>query len=34
MSLVFTIGKINKIRTAAKSAKTPNNLLGIERKIA
>ena len=26
--------EISKIKTAAKSAKTPNNLLGIERKIA
>jgi hypothetical protein len=34
ISLVFTNGKTNKIKTAAKSAKTPNNLFGIERKIA
>jgi hypothetical protein len=34
MSLVFTMGKINKIKTAANNAKTPNNLFGIERKIA
>jgi hypothetical protein len=34
MSLVLTTGNTNKIRTAAKSAKTPSNLLGIERKIA
>jgi hypothetical protein len=31
---VLTIGKTNKIKTAAKRAKTPKSLFGIERKIA
>jgi hypothetical protein len=31
---VFTRGKTNKIKTAAKSAKTPNNLFGIDLKMA
>jgi hypothetical protein len=31
---VLTTGNINKIKTAANKANTPNNLLGIERKIA
>jgi hypothetical protein len=31
---VFTRGKISKIKTAAKSAKTPNNLFGIDLKMA
>jgi hypothetical protein len=31
---VLTTGKINKINSAPKRAKTPSNLLGIERKIA
>jgi len=34
ISEVFTIGKINKIKIAANKAKTPNNLFGIDRKIA
>jgi hypothetical protein len=31
---VFTKGKIKRIKTAANKARTPNNLLGIDRKIA
>jgi hypothetical protein len=31
---VFTNGKTSKINTAANNAKTPSNLLGIERKMA
>jgi len=31
---VLTIGKINKIRTAANKAKTPKSLFGIDLKIA
>ena len=32
--MVTVKGKINKIRSAANSAKTPPNLFGIDRKIA
>jgi len=32
--LVDVSGRINKIRSAANSANTPPNLLGIDRKIA
>jgi len=31
---VFTIGKTNKIKTAANKAKTPKSLFGIDLKIA
>jgi hypothetical protein len=31
---VLTTGKTSRTKTAAKSAKTPSSLLGIERKIA
>jgi hypothetical protein len=34
MSLVLTNGNTSKINTAANKAKTPNNLLGIDLKIA
>jgi hypothetical protein len=34
MAEVFTKGNISKIRIDANKARTPNNLFGIERKIA